>query len=100
METPTTQGTGTTPADFLTQIVNATPGWSDQYGGPAGIATLCHDLQQQLMDQSESIAAIRVAAINELLKTHSGTQVAAMFGVTRSAISKAAKSSYWEVTSW
>lgn len=90
----------TTPAAFLTLVGEAEPGWSDQLGGPTGVVALCGALQEQLMSQSERIAAVRVAAIRELLKTHSGREVAAMFGVSPAAISKSNRGTSWEGATW
>jgi hypothetical protein len=89
-----------TPDIFLSQVADAEPGWSDRYGGPAGVVTLCAGLQERLMDQSEQIAAVRVAAIRELLKTHSGREVAAMFAVSPAAISKANNAAAWGGATW
>lgn len=89
-----------TPQEFLDALQAPSEGWSDAYGGPAGVAALCPGLQEQLSRQSEQIAAVRVAAIRELLKTRSGVEVAAMFGVSPSAISKINRSPIWENPTW
>lgn len=89
-----------TPEQFLTQVQSSNPGWSDQYGGPMGVATLCANLQEQLAHQSETIAAIRTAAIQELLKTHKGTELAATFGISRAAISNINRSNTWTEATW
>lgn len=88
------------PQDFLAAVSAAEPGWSDAYGGPVGVAAMCSALQQQISEQSEAIAAVRVAAIRELLKTHSGVEVAAMFGVSKNAISKTHRANAWEDPTW
>jgi len=89
-----------TPTEFLELVADAEPGWSERLGGPVGVATLCAGLQEQLMAQSEAIASVRVAAIRELLKTRSGREVAAMFGVSPAAISEANTSPRWEPATW
>lgn len=90
-----------TPEAFLAEVSSAQPGWSDKHGGLTGIVTLCADLQEQLARQSEQVAAVRVAAIQELLKTRSGTNVAATFGVSKPAISKAARATNsWKGAIW
>jgi len=89
-----------TPEQFLAELTNLRAGWADQHGGPAGVAALCSALQTDLARQSEQIAAVRVAAIHELLKTHSGVEVAAMFNISKAAISKIAKSAAWEAPTW
>lgn len=94
-----TQGV-VTPESFLIQASVAEPGWSDQHGGPVGIVALCGALQRQLMSQSEQVAAIRVAAMQKLLETHSGREVAAMFGISPSAVSKAIRGDSWEDPTW
>ena len=78
----------------------ATPGWSEKYGGPLGVAARCAGLQAELNRQSEQIAAVRVAAVQELLKTEPGINVAASLGVSKSAISKASMSSSWKDPRW
>lgn len=89
-----------TPEEFLREVGAAEPGWAEKYGGPLGVAARCAGLQAELSRQSEQIAAVRVAAIQELLKTHSGIEVAASLGVSKSAISKAIKSNVWEDPTW
>lgn len=89
-----------TPETFLEQLAHAEPGWSDEHGGLIGVVTLCADLQTQIARQSEQIAAVRVAAIQELLKTRSGSDLAATFGVSKAAISKAARATSWEGVTW
>ncbi|MCZ4326703.1 hypothetical protein [Brachybacterium paraconglomeratum] len=84
----------------MAQVREAEDGWSTTYGGPVGVAALCSALQIQLAEQSEAIAAVRVAAIRELLKDHSGVEVAAMFGVSKTAISKTNRARTWEDPTW
>lgn len=88
------------PEEFLEHVANAEPGWADQYGGPEGIVTLCAHLQEQINRESEQIAAVRVAAIKKLLTSRSGADLAATFGVSKAAISKAARANTWEGATW
>jgi hypothetical protein len=88
------------PEEFLREINEAEPGWSEKYGGPLGVAALCASLQLQISQISEQIADIRVAGIQEGLKGRSGIEVAAYLGVTPSAISRANKSSGWKDSRW
>lgn len=96
----TSTGPCPTPQEFLAEVATAEPGWADRHGGPTGIVTLCADLQEQIARQSEQIAAVRVAAIQELLKTRSGTNVAATFGVSKAAISKTSRANTWKGATW
>lgn len=89
-----------TPQEFLAEVSAAEPGWSERYGGPMGVSTYCAALQAELARQSELIAAVRVAAIQQMLKTHSGVEVAKTFNVSKSAISKASKAPAWKEATW
>lgn len=99
MDTPTEDATHS-PETFLAEVEHLQPGWSDTYGGPEGVATLCADLQTELVRQSEKIAAIRNAAIRQMLTTRSGVEVAKTLGVSKSAISKSLKSTPWKDATW
>lgn len=89
-----------TPEAFLREASTAQEGWSQAYGGPLGVAKYCADLQAQLARQSEQIAAIRVAAIRQMLTTNTGVAVARDLGVSKAAISKSLKTSPWENSTW
>lgn len=88
------------PEAFLAEIDHAEPGWSEAYGGPVGVAKQCLELQSELARQSERIAAIRVAAIRQMLTKQSGVEAAADLGVSKSAISKSLKSTPWKDATW
>lgn len=88
------------PHEFLATTRNAEPGWSTPYGGPEGIARLCAELQTELVRQSEQIAAIRTAAIRQLLTTRSGVDVAHTLDISKSAVSKSLKNTPWENPTW
>lgn len=88
------------PHEFLDDVAQAEPGWSQRHGGPTGVVATCAALQEELAAQSEAIAAVRVAAIQELLKTHSGVELARMFGVSKTAISKATRANTWKEPTW
>lgn len=100
MESDTTTESPPSPEQLLLEAANAHPGWSHHHGGPEGVATLCSQLQTQLARQSEQIAAIRVAAIRELLKTRPGVEVAALLGISKSAVSKTHKAPAWKEPTW
>lgn len=84
----------------MEEMATGEPGWSDKYGGPLGVAARSAALQAELSRRSELVAAARVAAIQELLKTHTGIEVAAALGVSKSAISNATKSPAWKDPTW
>ena len=71
-------------------------GWSDQYGGPEGVATLAFELQENLRRQSQHLAALRAAAIRELLRTRSLAEVGRMLGISKQAVSKASRAQGWD----
>lgn len=97
---PRTYDGNPSPEEFLAEVQAAEPGWSEKFGGPLGVAARSAALQAELSRQSEMIAAVRVAAIQELLKTQAGIEVAASLGVSKSAISKATKSPTWKDPTW
>lgn len=88
------------PVEFLRDVSNAHPGWADKYGGRKGIAKLTPQLHQVLLQWSESIAAVRVAAIQSLLKEQSGAELARELNVTRAAIAKINRNRTWENPQW
>lgn len=98
--TPHTVAGNMTPEQFLQLAEGSEPGWSAELGGPLGVAALCAGLQQQLAEQSAAIAAVRTAAIRQLLEAHSGVEVAAMLGVSKNAISKTNRAQAWEDATW
>lgn len=89
-----------TPQDLINDLKNPQPGWSQKYGGPEGIITHTKNLQQELAQQSQTIAALRTTALQELLKTKTGAEVARDYGLTRSAITKLNKREYLEIPTW
>ena len=88
------------PEEFLAEIERAEPGWSDAYGGPQGVATHVAELQAEVFRISEKLAAIRVAAIRQMLTTQSGVEVANTLGVSKSAVSKSLKNNPWKEAVW
>lgn len=96
---PNTRQAGS-PEAFLSEVENATPGWSEAYGGPHGVAVHIAELQAQLVRQSEKLAAVRVAAIRQMLTSQSGVEVAASLGISKSAVSKSLKNTPWKVDIW
>lgn len=100
MEAPPNTPEGISPEKFLAEVETAEPGWSEAYGGPQGVAKHIAGLQAELVRQSERLAAIRVAAIRQLLTERTGVEVAASLGVSKSAISKSLKSTPWKDATW
>lgn len=88
------------PGRFLHRLREAEAGWSAEHGGPAGIALLTLRLQDRLKVQAQELAAVRAAAIAELLKTQSLADVARQLGVSKQAISKAANGPRWGDPKW
>ena len=94
------EGAFVPPQEFLRDVQNAAPGWSEKYGGPEGVALLAASLQAVLAEQSETIASVRAAAIKEQLKTRSGVDVAKSYGLSKSAISRISKMPAWKGDTW
>ena len=69
----------------------AEPGWSEPFGGPRGVALLAPALQEAALAEIGSISRVRSMAIRELLNTHSLAEVAKMLGISKQAVSQAAK---------
>lgn len=90
----------TSPEQFLAEVEHAEPGWSEAYGGPQGVAAHVAELQAEVFRISERLAAVRVAAIRQMLTTQSGVEVAATLGVSKSAISKSLKNTPWKDATW
>lgn len=88
------------PEAFLAEIEHAEPGWSEVYGGPQGVAAHVAELQAEVFRTSEKLAAIRVAAIRQMLTTQSGVEVAAELGISKSAVSKSLKNTPWKDATW
>ena len=80
------------PGQFLREVANADEGWSERYGGPEGIARWTLNLQDALKEQASDLAAVRTAAIREMLTTRSLADIAQALGVSKQAVSKAANS--------
>lgn len=51
------------PATFLDAAANATPGWSDRYGGPEGVAQLTIVLHDQLAELTKRNADLRTSTL-------------------------------------
>lgn len=92
--------TNLTPAEFLAEVAAAQPGWSQQHGGPYGVARMTVDLQRQVARMSEEIAAVRAAALQELLAMQSLATVAADLGISKQAASKASRAPSWKDPTW
>lgn len=91
----------TTPEQFLNQLATLPPGWSQEEGGLLEVVKRLGTFQQILNSQAEDIATIRAAAINELLKTHSGAHIGRELGLTRANISRLSKAKKeWSNPKW
>jgi hypothetical protein len=90
----------TSPEAFLAALETQPEGWSEDFGGPEGVARLMTEHQQRLGEQSARLAEVRNSAVTEMLKTRSGAEVARTFGLSRSLISKLATGSKWEDARW
>ncbi len=88
------------PEEFVDLVARAEPGWSDRFGGPAGVVALTERLQDQLESTSAHIADVRVAALRELLSTRTGSEVAAITGVPRLALHALRRKPPQEETTW
>lgn len=88
------------PGEFLRQVATAHPGWSAPYGGPEGVARATLTMQDVLKVQASELAAVRAAAIEELLTTRSLSEVARMLGVSKQAVSKSVRSPRWSDPRW
>lgn len=89
-----------TPAEFLDEVADPTPGWSKKYGGRLGIIALCGALQQEIALQSKAVAAVRTAAIHDLLNEMSGKDLAEALSVSKTSISKSTKADAWKDPQW
>lgn len=88
------------PGQFLREVANADEGWSERYGGPEGIARWTLNLQDALKEQASDLAAVRTAAIREMLTSRSLADIAQALGVSKQAVSKAANSPTWTDPRW
>lgn len=91
----------TTPEQFLNQLDNLPPGWSEEEGGLLEVVKKLGAFQTTLTEQSKTIAAIRTSAINELLKAQSGAAIGRELGLNRASISRLAKAKEgWSNPKW
>lgn len=61
----------------------ASPGWSDTYGGPAGVALRADAARRELMDIVGDLAVLRRVAVSEMCRDRSLADVASTLGITR-----------------
>lgn len=89
METPSPSGEQwERVAQLLRLTQGADPGWAQEYGGPAGVIRAVDQVQDDVRAVAAQVAAIRAAAVNELLRTQPVAQVARDLGVSRQAVWK------------
>lgn len=90
----------TTPSEFLKNIENLPSGWAEAEGGLLAIIQRLGTFQDELNNQARDIAAIRAAAVAELLKTTSGAEIARQLGMNRANISRLSKAEKWSNPQW
>ena len=90
----------TTPEQFLNQLEHLPPGWSEEEGGLIEVIKRLGDFQEELNSQSKQIAAIRAAAVAQLLKSKSGADIARELDLGRANISRLSKAPKWSNPQW
>lgn len=88
------------PEEFLNQLGTLPPGWAEEEGGLLKVVERLGTLQDELNQQSRMIAAVRAAAVAELLKTTSGADIARQLGMNRANISRLSKAERWNNPTW
>lgn len=89
------------PYELLNLLHHAgQPGWSDQWGGPLGIAKAAGAAQGTLRAQAALLARLRAAAIQEALTSQSLAEVARELGISRQAVHQAARGPAMSVDAW
>lgn len=89
-----------TVEDFLTHATVAPPGWSEDYGGPRGVIAEADRLQEGLRRQTREVAAVRAAALEELVRRANATAVAGDLGISLSAVYRSGKRPAAPIASW
>ncbi|MDO5633433.1 MAG: hypothetical protein Q4G34_00975 [Micrococcus sp.] len=79
------------PRQLLDDAMSGTPGWSQPYGGAAGVERLAREMLEDLTEQARLLGELRGFALVELLRTQSVSQLARERGVSRQAIEKVAR---------
>lgn len=98
---PDTTPGGDAVVDLLRAIYAPQPGWSETYGGLDGVIAHTAAAQKALAEMSTRLAEVRTAAIRQQLRTESGVSIARRHGITRAAVSQAAKATrVWKDEIW
>ncbi|MEU7993587.1 hypothetical protein [Rothia amarae] len=90
----------TTPEQFLKQLDHLPPGWAEEEGGLIEVIKRLGTFQEDLNEQSKKIAAIRAAAVAQLLKSRSGADIARELDLGRANISRLSKAPKWSNPQW
>ncbi|MFW0120223.1 hypothetical protein ACN08Y_09955 [Rothia sp. P5764] len=90
----------TTPEQFLEQLDKLPPGWAETEGGLLEVVKRLGQFQDELNNQSQQIAAVRAAAVTQLLKSKSGAEIARELGLGRANISRLSKAQKWSNPTW
>lgn len=88
------------PSEFVRRLSNLPEGWSEEFGGPLGVARHTVTLQQRQAQNSEAIASVRAAAIDEAARTMSGYEIVQALGISRQAVEKARRRTKWRDARW
>ncbi len=89
-----------TPRRLMDAAASGSTGWADEWGGPLGVARAAVEAQQSLNEQAAALASLRAAAIQQALETQSLSDVARELGVSKQAISRAARVPALDVPHW
>ena len=76
------------PIGFLAIAAAGANGWSEPYGGPAGVALLSGHIRDWMDQQSHAFSALRAVAVAELVRDESLAGVGRILGVTKSAVDR------------
>lgn len=87
--------------EFLATVTTQEFGWSDTFGGPAGVVRAVDELQTRIKAQQEQLRAVRGAAFQRMLDEHrSLSDVAREFGIGGQAVWKATRYDTGQVQTW
>lgn len=81
------------PGLLIAAAREALPGWSAAYGGPVGVAILVRAFQRELEEIMQTYAALRAAAVAELLRDESLADVGRRLGISKTAVHELSRAS-------